>query len=1203
MKSALARKNVFHTSADGQAVAVAPLTISTSGMAPTLRSVQAVYRQKGAIRQSAPQKHWLLNGRPGQIWSVNVSMTHTSATLVSHQAGDISSVPALAPVRQYTRRSVAVRLLPGGTRARVTQYEPSAFCLLTGAPQDRDDYDCEISFIVDVRTCQFLRLHNSDASLQASVAKRVARLRDRLTQATPADGAEDYLSMPTINTEHILEEIERDARALWNYLCATWLSPDTLTPKHDANVGYMPPDGRKSLYARLALNSDKAVCSHRIAHELSRIESGKLAGAGASTGSDTPPSSPATPLTATINVTSSSWSQVTEGYLEENTLLPLAVEVRDTVKAEFTQHVRLRPGAGPSDSKMTLSGSPPMFFVSFHATRYWLDWSDAHYSTNLTHTRLQPLVANFDTSCVGRYASLSRQLPSASPDQEALIREAFDAMLGVSDLMRDCAGDAFASVISSPITDGSGGGGAAGTGAAADALSDLFISHRGFRASLEQLGLEQRLGMAGDWDMLVQSLFAQADRDQRGRIDYSDFRAFFCAPPAPSAASSGRASRPVSLLAGSPLRDGSTTPLDEDDVNTPFGSDDELSAQDSLVVYIRSSQCLERLAKLPLEGNLAKVGGDLKSWRNRLRLHWQTRFCTLDRRSRELRYYSDMQDAREAGACHSPMAESPLARKAAAMAAGGADTGGDAPRGVLLLDHATGVTATDAYRRDNAFQVSIRSGAGTGGGGGGGGADAGAGSSATGESSERTYVFACKNREQRDLWIRSLDRIIRAGQEASRGADHLGHMHTRQVEYNRLLSLSFARLGVAIACMVRRMATPPEPGLTVTGGLRVRLRSAEGLARRAGGGASPGLADLGGSPGAPGPAMHQSPVQQVPATGAHFSVDLFVDGVLAARSRPAPVDPHSDHTGVTWPDAVLDVSLHAARQLVFVLREQQPAAGTLVTPGTTAAAAAAAATGPAASMVDLASLSPSTTAMSLVGGGPASRPTSVYYAPAPAAHSIPQVDAAINPSTDLQLASSSVLLGGGDHRGMGLLLVGCLPDPGQSSFGGPVEHPVVLALLGGGVLCLDIGVTVTPAEHHVPGRGVQLVGDTLPGFSFRPAPSPFASALAPPPSPLTESVFGHPLDARTTAVMRWLIAAVEKSAGLTEEGIYRLSGSLTQVQAFRDMIAHSSDSSGISLPGDVHVVAATLKLLLRELPVPLLADATHAAPFEAAVGT
>lgn len=53
------------------------------------------------------------------------------------------------------------------------------------------------------------------------------------------------------------------------------------------------------------------------------------------------------------------------------------------------------------------------------------------------------------------------------------------------------------------------------------------------------------------------------------------------------------------------------------------------------------------------------------------------------------------------------------------------------------------------------------------------------------------------------------------------------------------------------------------------------------------------------------------------------------------------------------------------------------------------------------------------------------------------------------------------------------------------------------------------------------------------------------------------------------------------------EGIYRVSGLQSNIHAMKDSL-NLSPSSAISESNDVHVVTGTLKLFLRELPIPLI---------------
>jgi len=71
------------------------------------------------------------------------------------------------------------------------------------------------------------------------------------------------------------------------------------------------------------------------------------------------------------------------------------------------------------------------------------------------------------------------------------------------------------------------------------------------------------------------------------------------------------------------------------------------------------------------------------------------------------------------------------------------------------------------------------------------------------------------------------------------------------------------------------------------------------------------------------------------------------------------------------------------------------------------------------------------------------------------------------------------------------------------------------------------------------------------------------------------------------------ISIVEKS-GLMTEGIYRVNGSLDEVNRFKDMIDNNASAEVLN-KADLFVVCSLLKQYLRELPMPVITyDANHA---------
>jgi RalA-binding protein 1 len=78
-----------------------------------------------------------------------------------------------------------------------------------------------------------------------------------------------------------------------------------------------------------------------------------------------------------------------------------------------------------------------------------------------------------------------------------------------------------------------------------------------------------------------------------------------------------------------------------------------------------------------------------------------------------------------------------------------------------------------------------------------------------------------------------------------------------------------------------------------------------------------------------------------------------------------------------------------------------------------------------------------------------------------------------------------------------------------------------------------------------------------------------------------------------TVMFRCLEYLKEKKA-ITEEGIFRLSGSNITIKALRDRFNTEGDVALVDEPyTDVHAVASLLKLYLRELPASILTRELH----------
>lgn len=94
-------------------------------------------------------------------------------------------------------------------------------------------------------------------------------------------------------------------------------------------------------------------------------------------------------------------------------------------------------------------------------------------------------------------------------------------------------------------------------------------------------------------------------------------------------------------------------------------------------------------------------------------------------------------------------------------------------------------------------------------------------------------------------------------------------------------------------------------------------------------------------------------------------------------------------------------------------------------------------------------------------------------------------------------------------------------------------------------------------------------------------------------------VFGIPLEEHLRVTGKMIAYPLEicitylSAYGLTEEGLFRIGGGMSKVKRFKSSIDSGCFSVLIPEYQDVHVLASTLKLYLRELPDPLLTFNLH----------